>query len=101
MVKFSFPDGPKYKGLGTFFYHPSYVHSIASYEGGSICNENPFITPFKNALVFYAICQTKDQSVAVIMVHDTLFYLSKLISNRLFKKHTNIHCIYFPPNCKD
>ena len=47
------------------------------YEGGSICNENPFITPSTNALGSYAICQTKDQSVAVKMVHETLFYLSK------------------------
>ena len=47
------------------------------YEGDSICNENPFITPSTNALGFNAICQTKDQSVAVIMVHKTLFYLSK------------------------
>ena len=47
------------------------------YEGGSICNENPFITPSTNVLGLYAICQTKDQSTAVIMVHETLFYLSK------------------------
>ena len=47
------------------------------YEGGSICYENPFITPSTNALGLNAICQTKDQSVAVIMVHETLFYLSK------------------------
>ena len=47
------------------------------YEGGSICNENPFISPSTNALGFNAICQTKDQSVAVIMVYETLFYLSK------------------------
>ena len=47
------------------------------YEEGSICNENPFITPSTNALGFYAICQTKDQSVTIIMVHETLFYLSK------------------------
>ena len=71
------------------------------YEGGSICNENPFITPSTDALGIYAICQTKDQSVAITMVHETLFYLSNLISYRLFKKNTNIHCIYFPPNCKD
>ena len=45
--------------------------------GGSICNENPFITPSANALGFYAICKTKDQSVAVIMMHKTLFYFSK------------------------
>ena len=72
------------------------------YEGGSICYENPFITSPINAFGFYAICQTKDQSVAVIMVPETLFYLSKF--NKLqtfFKKNTNIHCIYFPPKCKD
>ena len=48
-----------------------------SYEGGSICNENPLLTPSTNALGSYAICRTKDQSVAVKMVHETLFYLSK------------------------
>ena len=47
------------------------------YEGGSICNENPFITTSTNALGCHAICQTKDQSVAVIMVHETLVYHSK------------------------
>ena len=47
------------------------------YEGGSICNENPSITPSTNVLGSYAICQTKDQSVAVKMVYKTLFYLSK------------------------
>ena len=72
------------------------------YEGGSICNENPFLTPPTNALGIYAICQTKDQSVAVIMVHETLFYLSKFNKLQTFKKkQTNIHCIYFPTNCKD
>ena len=50
---------------------------LVIYEGGSICNENPFITPSPNALGFYAICQTKDQSIAFIMVQETLFYLSK------------------------
>ena len=56
-----------------------WVHNVCfyAYEGGSIFTENPFITPFTNALGFNAICQTKDQSVAVIMVHETLFYLSK------------------------
>ena len=49
----------------------------SAYEGGSICNENPFITPARNALGIHAICQMKDQSVAVIMVHETLVYLSK------------------------
>ena len=38
---------------------------------------NPFITPSTNVLGFYVICQTNDQSVAVIMVHETLFHLSK------------------------
>ena len=50
---------------------------LPCYEGGTICNENPFITPPTNALGFYAICQTKGQSIAIIMVHETLFYLSK------------------------
>ena len=71
-----------------------------NYEGGSICNENQFISPFTNALGFNDIRQTKDQSFTVIMVHKTLLYLP-LISYRLFKKHTNIHCISFPSNCKD
>ena len=62
------------------------------YEGGSICNENPFITPSTNALGSYAICQMKDQSVAVKMVHETLFFFfPNLISYTLFKKHTYIH----------
>ena len=47
------------------------------YEGGSICNENPFITPPTKALGFHAIYQTKDYSIVVIMVHETLFYLFK------------------------
>ena len=50
---------------------------LISYKGGSICNENPFITPSTNEVGFYAIYQTKAQSVAVIMVHKTLFYHSK------------------------
>ena len=54
------------------------VQGWSNYEGGgSIRNENPFITPSPNALGFYAICQTKDQSVAVIMVLETLFQLTK------------------------
>ena len=68
------------------------------YEGGSICNENPFITPSTNELGLYAIYQTKDQSVAVIIVHETLVYRSKFNKLQTLKKHTNIHCIYFPPN---
>ena len=48
-----------------------------STRGGSICNENPFITSSTNALGFYAICQIKDQSIAFIMVQETLFYISK------------------------
>ena len=54
------------------------AHNHKMYEGGSICNENPLITPSTNALGFNAIRQTKDQSVAVIMEHETLFYLSKI-----------------------
>ena len=54
-------------------HHPTKMHV---YEGGSICNENPSITPSTNALGCYVICQTKDQSVAVKMVHETLFYLT-------------------------
>ena len=50
---------------------------VTVYEGGSICNENPCITPSVNPLGCYAICQTKDQSVALIMVYEKLFYLSK------------------------
>ena len=55
----------------------AYTQPLAMYEGGSICNENSIITPSTNALGFYAICQTKDQSVAVIMVHEKLFHLTK------------------------
>ena len=60
----------------------------SKYEGGSICNENLIITPSINALGFYVICQTKDQSVAVIMVYKTLFYLSKfnMLHVRTFQK---------------
>ena len=57
---------------------------ILCYEGGSIYNETPFITPSTNAIGFYAICQTKDQSVAVIMVHETLLYLSKFTKLQTF-----------------
>ena len=49
---------------------------MKKYEGGSICNENPLITPSTNELGFNVIYQTKDQSAAVIRVHETLFYLS-------------------------
>ena len=75
-----------------------FCSGIQFYEGGSICNENPFITPSTNKLGLYAIYQTKDQSVAVIMVHETLVYRSKFNKLQALKKHTNIHCIYFPPN---
>ena len=64
--------------------------NLVYYEGGSICNENPFITPSTNELGLYAIYQTKDQSVAVIMVHETLFYLSKFNKLQAFKKSTLI-----------
>ena len=91
--------------LFVILYMRRIVHSCLSlpiatdYEGGSICNENSFITPSTNALGLYAIYQTKDISVAGMMVHKALFIFANLISYRLFKKHTNIHCIYFPPNC--
>ena len=43
---------------------------------GSLCNENPFITPSTNALGVYSISQAKDLSAAVITVHETLLYFS-------------------------
>ena len=46
-------------------------------RGGSKSNKTPFITPTTITLVFFAICLTKDQSGDIIMVHETLFYLSK------------------------
>ena len=55
----------------------SFLARTLLYEGGSICNENPFITPSPYALGFYALCQTKDESVAILMVHKKLFYFSK------------------------
>ena len=48
-----------------------YQMKIMNTRGGSICNENPLIAPSTKVLGFNAICQTKDQSVAVIMVHET------------------------------
>ena len=68
-------------------YSISYLDAISvKYEGGSICNENPVITPSPNALGFYVICQTKDQSIAFIMVQETLFYLSKFNKLQTFEK---------------
>ena len=64
--------GGRYNKKKSFF-----LNEYAIYEGGSICNENPFITSSTNALGPYAKHQTKDQSVAVKMMHETLFYLSK------------------------
>ena len=64
------------------------------YEGGSICNENPFIIPSTIALEFYAICQTKGKSVTVIMVHETLFYLTKFNVFQIFLKSTLIYTAY-------
>ena len=63
------------------------------YEGGSICNENPFIIPSTKTSGFYAICQKKDQSMAVIMVQATLFYLSKFNKLQTFLK-TLIYTAY-------
>ena len=67
---------------------------LVKYEGGSICNENPFITPSTNALGFYDICKTKDQSVAVIMVHGTLFHPTKFNKIQTFKKNPLIYTAY-------
>ena len=61
-----------------------YMYNAPNYEGGSICNENSFITPSPNALGSYAICQTKDQSIAFIMVQETLFYLSTFNKLQIF-----------------
>ena len=63
-------------------------------RGGLLCNENPLITPSTNVLGFYAIYQTKDQSLAVLMVHKTLFYLSNFNSLRTFLKSTLIYTVY-------
>ena len=60
-----------------FFAEVIIIFRDRSTRGGSICNENPFITPFTNMLGFWAICQMKDQSVTVIMMCKKLFYLSK------------------------
>ena len=62
------------------------MEKFKAYEGGSICNENPFITPSTNALRFNAICQTKDQSFGDIFVHEKLFYLSKFSKLQTFEK---------------
>ena len=72
--------------------------SITLVRGGfNISNENSFITQSTNALGLNAICKTKAQSAAAIMVDETL----NLISYRHLKKHINIHCICFLPNCED
>ena len=63
-----------------------------SYEGDSICNENPFVSPSTNELGFCAIYQTKDQSIAFIMVQETIFYLSKF--NKLQTLSTLIYTAY-------
>ena len=62
---------------GSFCSSGNYLMHHKCTRGGSICNENPMITPSINALGFYAICQTKAQSMAVVMVYKTLFHLSK------------------------
>ena len=40
------------------------------------------------------MCQTKDQRIAVIMVHETLFYLSKFDKLQTFLKSTLIYTAY-------
>ena len=39
--------------------------AFSKYKRGLKCNNTPFITPSKNAFGFYALCQTKDQSMVV------------------------------------
>ena len=63
-------------------------HSSDNIRGGF---NNPFITLTTNALGFYVICQTKDQSVAVIMVQEKLFYLYQVID---FLKSSLIYTAY-------
>ena len=56
------------------------------YEGGSIYNDNTFITQPTCALEFYTLYGTKYQGFTFSMVHRILFYLSYLFSYRLLKK---------------
>ena len=77
-------EGSFHKYFLALFKRIDQLVTIYSYAGDSICNENPFITPSTNALGSYAICQTKDQSVAIIMVHETIFYLSKFNKLHIF-----------------
>ena len=74
--------------------HSAIFLTFNKIRGGSICNENPFITPSTNVLGLYALCQTKDQSVAIIMVHETLFHLSKFNKLQTFFKSTLIYTAY-------
>ena len=81
------------------------ILAVFKYEGGdgggggvSICNENLFTTPSTNAL--YAKRKIK-ASLLQWCMKQYFIIQKKKISYRLFKKHTNIHCLYFPPNCKD
>ena len=60
----------KYHALFVIF-EKAAKFKIVIYEGGSISNENLLVTPSTHVLGFYAICQTKDQSVAFIMMHET------------------------------
>ena len=70
-------------------------------RGDSICNEIALITPPTHGLELYTIYGIKDQGFTFWMVHKTLFYHSYLSSDRLWKKYTNIHCIYFHPDWKE
>ena len=60
------------------------VCAQSCYEGRSICNENVFITPSINALGFYGLYETKYQNLTFQMMHNALFYLSYLLSYRLY-----------------
>ena len=53
------------------------------YEGSSICNET--------------ICETKDQSLTLSMVHRTILYRSDSFNSKV----THINCIYFTSDCKE
>ena len=55
-----------------FSYIKSY-YIIYYIRGGSIYNDNTLITPPTKALEFYAICGTKGQGLAFLMVYEILF----------------------------
>ena len=58
-------------------------YDLFIYEGDSIYNEIPLITPPRHGLELYTIYGMKDQGFTFRMVHKTLFYHSYLFSYRL------------------